>query len=244
MKALLPLFLLLILSIPAFSQTQIKGKILDKAQGTPLEFASVAVYLAPDSTLVDGGITDLDGNFSVEKLSPGTYYLIASFLGYSSRTFSGIQLERNQKLDLGTISLEINAQNLQAMDVQGQRISTDFRPEKQSFSAENFETAQGGTATDVLKNLPGVSINGEGTLSIRGSSGFVVMINGRPTQGDPMLLLGQLPANSIEKVEWLSTPGAQYDSEGKAGIINITTKKRGYRWTLPPNERSIGFSFH
>ena len=225
MKEILSLFLLLTLSIPTFSQTQIKGKIFDKAQGTPLEFASVAVYQAADSMLVDGGITDLDGNFSVEKLSLGRYYLIASFLGYSSQTFSGIQLERNQKLDLGTISLEIDAQNLQAIDVQGQRISTDFRPEKQSFSAENFETAQGGTATDVLKNLPGVSINGEGLLSIRGSSGFVVMINGRPTQGDPMMLLGQLPANSIEKVEWLSTPGAQYDSEGKAGIINITTKK-------------------
>ncbi len=209
----------------AFSQTQIRGKIQDKTQGLPLEFASVAVFKAQDSTLADGGITDLEGNFSIEKLPPGTYYLTASFLGYGTETISGIKLEKNQKLDLGVIFLEINAQNLQGIDVQGQRISTDFRPEKQSFSAENFEASRGGTAADVLKNLPGVSINGEGALAIRGNTGFVVMINGRPTQGDPMALLGQLPANSIEKVEWLSTPGAQYDSEGKAGIINIVTKK-------------------
>ena len=209
----------------ASGQSQIYGKIIDQASSNPLEFASVAVYSRSDSSLVDGGITDLNGSFIVDKLSPGNYYLIASFLGYSSKTFPNFRLDRNQILDLGTISLELDAQNLQAVDVQGQRITTDFRPEKQSFSAENFEAARGGTASDVLKNLPGVSINGEGTLSIRGSSGYVVMINGRPTQGDPMMLLGQLPANSIEKVEWISAPGAQYDSEGKAGIINITTKK-------------------
>ncbi|WP_026951750.1 TonB-dependent receptor domain-containing protein [Algoriphagus mannitolivorans] len=225
MKTVVIFFILCFSSAMAFSQTQIRGKIQDKTQGLPLEFASVAVFKAQDSTLADGGITDLEGNFSIEKLPPGTYYLTASFLGYGTETISGIKLEKNQKLDLGVIFLEINAQNLQGIDVQGQRISTDFRPEKQSFSAENFEASRGGTAADVLKNLPGVSINGEGALAIRGNTGFVVMINGRPTQGDPMALLGQLPANSIEKVEWLSTPGAQYDSEGKAGIINIVTKK-------------------
>ncbi|MFC0263805.1 TonB-dependent receptor plug domain-containing protein [Fontibacter flavus] len=100
---------------------------------------------------------------------------------------------------------------------------TNFETEKQSFSAENFESAIGGAATDILRNLPGVSINAEGQLSIRGNVGFVVMLNGRPVQGDPVTLLGQLPANSVEKIEWISSPSAQYDSEGKAGIINITT---------------------
>ncbi|TDQ18958.1 outer membrane receptor protein involved in Fe transport [Algoriphagus boseongensis] len=211
--------------LPAIAQIQIKGKVFSKSDGIPLEFASVALYNFQDSSLVDGGITDLEGIFLIDKIPAGNYYLVASFLGFNSQTIPNLQVDRNQKIDLGIIFLDQDSQNLQAVEVEGQRISTDFRPEKQSFSAENFEAAQGGTATDVLKNLPGVSINGEGTLSIRGSSGFVVMINGRPTQGDPMMLLGQLPANSIEKVEWLSAPSAQYDSEGKAGIINITTKK-------------------
>lgn len=163
-------------------------------------------------------------------------------MGYKSQIIPGIQLGRNEKKSLETLFLTSDLQELQGVDVQGQWISTDFQTQKQSFSAENFESAKGGTATDVLRNLPGVSINAEGQVAIRGSSGFVVMINGRPVQGDPVSILGQLPANAIEKVEWISSPSAQYDSEGKAGIINITTTRGATdgmylqingRWGLP-----------
>lgn len=148
-----------------------------------------------------------------------------SFLGYKSQIINEIKLNRNEKKILETLFLISDLQELQGVDVQGQRISTDFQTQKQSFSAENFESAKGGTASDILRNLPGVSINAEGQVAIRGNSGFVVMVNGRPVQGDPVSILGQLPANAIEKVEWISSPSAQYDSEGKAGIINITTIK-------------------
>ncbi|GAA0880361.1 hypothetical protein GCM10009119_33310 [Algoriphagus jejuensis] len=215
----------LVFTFSSFGQGQIFGKLTDRTSGDPLEFASVAVFRTGDSTLVTGGITDVDGRYLIPSLDPGGYYVHLSFLGFSTQTIPSFELSKNQKLDLGETQLSPDAQTLQAVDVNGQRITADFKPEKQSFSAESFEVAQGGTGTDVLRNLPGVAINGEGTLSIRGNIGFVVMINGRPTQGDPMTLLGQLPANSIEKVEWLSAPSAQYDSEGKAGIINITTKK-------------------
>jgi iron complex outermembrane recepter protein len=220
--------LLLVYSLWSFSvlaQGQISGKIIDQSTKEPLEFASIAIYSQEDSTLLDGGITDQNGKFFIQNLPYGKFYLIASFLGYSSQTITSIELSKNQKVDLGEILLVPGFQNLDGVNIEGLRISTDIKPEKQTFSARNFESAQGGSATDVLKNLPGVSINSEGVLSIRGNTGFVVMINGRPSQGDPILLLSQLPANSVEKVEWLSAPSAQYDSEGKAGIINITTKK-------------------
>lgn len=225
MKALLTLLLTFSLLGFSFAQGQISGSVKDKTVQQAIEFASVAAYSSVDSVLVNGSITNPEGNFLIEKLPPGSYYLIVSFLGYRSQKISGIQLNRNERKNLDTIFLTPDLQDLQGVDVQGQRIATDFQTQKQSFSAENFESAKGGTATDVLRNLPGVSINAEGRVAIRGNTGFVVMINGRPVQGDPVSILGQLPANAIEKVEWISSPSSQYDSEGKAGIINITTSR-------------------
>lgn len=225
MKALL-LFLLLTGFAPlTFAQGQLSGTIKDQKSLQAIEFASIAVYNLADSSLVNGAITDVKGKFVVDKIPQGSFYAVISFLGYKSQIINEIKLNRNEKKILETLFLISDLQELQGVDVQGQRISTDFQTQKQSFSAENFESAKGGTASDILRNLPGVSINAEGQVAIRGNSGFVVMVNGRPVQGDPVSILGQLPANAIEKVEWVSSPSAQYDSEGKAGIINITTIK-------------------
>lgn len=225
MKALL-LFLLLTGFPPlTFAQGQLSGTIKDQKSLQAIEFASIAVYNLADSSLVNGAITDVEGKFVVDKMPQGSFFAVISFLGYKSQIINEIKLNRNEKKILETLFLISDLQELQGVYVQGQRISTDFQTQKQSFSAENFESAKGGTASDILRNLPGVSINAEGQVAIRGNSGFVVMVNGRPVQGDPVSILGQLPANAIEKVEWISSPSAQYDSEGKAGIINITTIK-------------------
>jgi len=213
------------LPVLANSQTQVKGIVLDSSTQTPLEFSSVAVYLSYDSSLVEGAISAPTGEFSISGISPGNYYLKISFIGYKTKTLSGFSLVRNEIKDFGFISLVGDQQELEGVEVQGQKLTSDFQVSKQSYAAENFEAAKGGTASDVLKNLPGVSINGEGMISIRGTTGFVVMLNGKPVQSDPMMILAQLPANSIEKIEWITSPSAQYDSEGKAGLINITTKK-------------------
>ena len=225
MKALLLFIFLFAFTHFGFTQGQLSGIVKDKSSQRPIEFASVAIHSSTDSMLVNGAITDEEGRFLVDKLPQDSFYAVVSFLGFKTQIISGIQLSRNEKKTLETLFLSSDLRELQGVDVQGQRITTDFQTQKQSFSAENFESAKGGTATDVLRNLPGVSINAEGQVAIRGSSGFVVMINGRPVQGDPVSILGQLPANAIEKVEWISSPSAQYDSEGKAGIINITTIK-------------------
>ncbi|WP_026965931.1 TonB-dependent receptor domain-containing protein [Algoriphagus terrigena] len=209
----------------SYGQSQIRGKVLDELTRSPIEFASAALYQSGDSTLVEGGITDVNGDFLIENVGPGSYYLKVSFIGFRTLGSPVFDLGKNEKRDLGVLGLSPDLQQLEGVDVQGQKITSDFQLDKQSYSAENFEAAQGGSATDILKNLPGISINGEGQLSIRGATGFVVMLNGKPVQGDPMMILSQLPANGIEKVEWISSPSARYDSEGKAGMINITTKK-------------------
>ncbi|MBC6367995.1 TonB-dependent receptor domain-containing protein [Algoriphagus sp. AK58] len=223
MKALIPIVLFVGSLQYSFAQGQLTGVVKDQATLQPIEFASIAVYSSIDSSLVDGTISDPLGSFLVGNLPQGSFYVVVSFLGYKTQTIKGLQLSRNEKKNLETLFLLSDLQELQGVDIQGQRISNDFQAQKQSYSAKNFESAKGGTGTDVLRNLPGVSINAEGQVAIRGNAGFVLMVNGRPVQGDPLSILSQLPANAIEKVEWISSPSAQYDSEGKAGIINITT---------------------
>jgi len=97
--------------------------------------------------------------------------------------------------------------------------------DKQSYRADQFVATKGGSAIDVLKNLPSIAVNGQGEISVRGSTGFLVLINGKPVLTDAATVLGQLPANSVENIELITAPSAKYDPDGKAGIINIITKK-------------------
>lgn len=123
------------------------------------------------------------------------------------------------------IALKEDNQMLQEIEVKGEQLTAVTKVDRQVYDASKFEAAAGGTATDVLKNMPSVSINAEGDLSVRGSSGFVVLLNGKPVQSDAATILNQLPANAIKNVEVITAPSAKYDSEGKAGIINIITTK-------------------
>ncbi|WP_425638253.1 TonB-dependent receptor domain-containing protein [Algoriphagus yeomjeoni] len=219
------LLFIIVLGGPAFSQTGVKGKLIDQAENSPLEYASVAIYQTKDSLLISGAVTDQEGLFSLEDLKPGDYYLLAQFMGYESKTVSGVSITKNLLLDLGSILLIPDQQLLSEVEVSGKKFTTMNQVDRQVYNSENFLTSQGGTATDVLRNLPSVSINAQGELSVRGTTGFVVMINGKPTQSSPEALLSQLPANAVEKIELVTSPSAKYDPEGKAGIINIITKK-------------------
>ena len=97
--------------------------------------------------------------------------------------------------------------------------------ESQSFNADQFQNSIGGTALDVIRNLPSVNINIEGDISLRGSNGIIILIDGKLIQGDPNNLIAQIPANNIEKIELITSPSSKYDSEGKSGMINVITKK-------------------
>ncbi len=223
-KQLIVYFIFLLPSI-SFSQGSIAGKILDQRNLKPLEFASIALYTSLDSSLINGGISDESGRFELNQIGTGNYFLITSFIGFQSKIILVSNFRENKKLNLGEISLNADQVFLGEVEVKGEKFTGNFQVAKQSYSAEAFKTVQGGTAADIMRNLPGVSLNPDGNITIRGSSGFVVMINGKAVQADPMTYLSQLPANSIENIEWITAPSAQYDAEGKAGIINITTKK-------------------
>jgi ferric enterobactin receptor len=114
--------------------------------------------------------------------------------------------------------------SLEEIVVKGKKPPQSFKVDRQVFRAAEYANAANGNAIDLVKNLPAVSVNGQGEINVRGSSSFLVLINGKPTQGDPAFVLSQLPASSIENVELISSPGASFDADGKSGIINIVTK--------------------
>ncbi|WP_109830779.1 outer membrane beta-barrel family protein [Reichenbachiella versicolor] len=224
MKKLSAVLLIMLSAAMVYAQSGIKGSILDNTSSSPIEFASIAVYSIKDSSLVSGTISDANGRFELIT-KPGSYYVTAKFMGFETMTLSNVQVSKNRLTDLGTIGLKHDEKLLAEIEVTGEKLNTIHKVDRQVFEADQFQAAEGGTATDVLRNMPSVSIDGEGELSVRGTKGFVVLLNGKPVQSDPSMILDQLPANAVENVEIITAPSAKYDSEGKAGIINIITSK-------------------
>ncbi len=190
-----------------------------------MEFASVAIYKSLDSSLVTGVITDTSGYFQISKLNQGTYFIRTQFLGYQTRQSKDFTLNARQNLNIGNIHLEPSSQLVDELTITGTRINAMNKLDRQSYQADQFESAKGGSSVDVLKNMPSVAVNGLGEITVRGSSGFLVLIDGKPVLTDAQTALGQLPANMVNSVELITSPSAKYDPDGKAGIINITTKK-------------------
>lgn len=219
-------FLLLnFLLISNFITAQLSGTIEDIATHERMEYATAALFNEIDSTLVTGVISDAKGLFKIESIRRGNYYLEVSFVGYQMKFISAIQINnRGEVKNLGIIQLSISNQ-LNEVVVRADAATVVNKIDRQVFDAKKFQSAQGGTATDLVKNLPSISVDGLGEISVRGSSGFVVLLNGKPVQGNATTLLNQLPANAIERVEVVTAPSAKYDPEGKAGILNIITKK-------------------
>ncbi len=209
----------------AIAQTGIKGQLIDPIENAPIEFGNVALFSSSDSSLINGTVTLPDGTFEILEVKPGTYYLNAQFVGYETTTIAQIILSRNTILDLGSIALKTNQKMLDEIEVTGESVAMLYKADRQVYQASKFQSGTGGTATDVLRNLPSVTVNAQGQISARGTTGFVVLINGKPIQSDPQFVLNQIPANAIKNIELITAPSAKYDPEGKAGIINITTNQ-------------------
>jgi ferric enterobactin receptor len=233
MKLLFTLTLLFCLMATAGAQSQvvITGRITDQQTGQGLPFASVALYRSTDSVLVSGTLADAGGSFRFEKLNVAAYYLESQYMGYrKART----QVPASAgAVELPPVAMQPDGRVLDAVEVTGNRSAVESKIDRQVYRAGAFLGSQGGTAVDVLKNTPSVTVNSEGDITLRGSTGFLLLVNGKPVQTDPAVVLSQIPANSIENVEIITSPSARYDPDGKSGIINITTK------TVNKNSQSL-----
>lgn len=204
----------------------VSGRVIEQGSAVSLEYANVAIYSLPDSTLAGGAIAGADGHFEVDGLKPGKYYVDAKFIGYEHTKQGNIEISKeNLEVDLGTLELVPASENLQEVSVYAQDKPIVYDIDKKVVDPSQFPTTAGGTATDVLANTPSVVVDIEGNVTMRGSSNFTVLIDGRPTPFDAADALDQVPASTIRNIEIITNPSAKYDPDGNAGIININTKK-------------------
>ncbi|GAB3891680.1 outer membrane beta-barrel family protein [Larkinella knui] len=207
---------------------KVKGKALDAQTNAPLIFASVRLFKPADSSFVAGAITTETGDFSVDAAA-GTYYAVLEFIGYKPLKKSAIRLTReNSPLDLGTLKLAASASTLDEVVVQGEKSSMEFSLDKKIFNVGKDLANAGGTAADILSNVPSVAVDVEGNVSLRGSGSVRILIDGKPSglvsiKGGSGLQ--QLQGSSIERIEVITNPSARYEAEGMGGIINIILKK-------------------
>ena len=204
----------------------ITGSVLDQSTKKPVEFSNVILFNQKDSIQVTGTVTDKNGKFILENLSAGKYYLFVQFMGYQRKVFKSITISKDILThDLGNIYLKPSEITLQNVVVEGERSPISYQLDKKVIDVSQMHTAMSGTAADVLENVPSVSVDIDGNVSLRGSSNFQVLIDGKPSVMDAQDALQQIPASSIQNIEIMTNPSAKYDASGTAGIINITLKK-------------------
>ncbi len=210
-----------------FAQKQkisVEGSINDKHTLESLEFATVAVIDTKSKAVVEGTLSDEQGNFKLVCEAVDTVFIRVQYVGY--HTLDTIFQLSEGKHDLSLLlGLKPALESLKEVVVSAGKNAVSTKMDRQSFNVQQLGNTSGGTGLDVLQRLPSVTINAEGKILMRGNAEFVVTVNGKFTNLEAADVLAQIPANTIESIEILSSPSASYDSEGKAGIINIITKK-------------------
>ncbi|MEM6318980.1 MAG: outer membrane beta-barrel family protein [Bacteroidota bacterium] len=220
--------LLCTLNLVAFGQKNemtITGKVIENASQQPVEFATIMIGDPETKKAITGTTTDLDGNFEVTTKATN-FYVEISFIGYAAKQINDFT-PQNGKVNLGTITLFSDSQVLSEVEVRAEKSTTEFKLDKRVFNVGKDLSSTGASALEVLNNVPSVDVNIEGEISLRGSGGVQVLINGKPSviaseQGNA---LGTITADMIEKVEVITNPSAKYEAEGTSGIINIVIKK-------------------
>ncbi len=211
----------------AFGQGQVSGLVLDTDTGNPLEYATISLLQKGDSSLVTGGLTDTNGNFNIE-VNPGNYMLRIQYVSFETETISDVQIGEEPK-NLGEISLKPSTSTLSEVVVAGKKEQTILELDKRIFNVSEDLSNTGRNAADILDNLPSVTVDVEGSVSLRGSSNVRILVDGKPSGligiGDTGGLQN-LSGDMIERVEVVTNPSARYDAEGSAGIINIVLKKQ------------------
>ncbi len=220
---IISLFLFFTLNI--FAQNgSIQGVVIDKTTGETIPFANV-VLLKNNEFSTNGTVTDSKGAFVIKELESAEYSVVVSFIGFETDTIKNLKISKQQPtLRLGTIALAVAGVSLNELQVTAQQSTQKLSLDRKTYRASDFATARGGTAVDVLNKIPSVSVSPDGEVSVRGTTDFMVYLNGKPTQMDPSMLLGQIASDAIESIDVISVPSAKYDAQGKGGIINITTK--------------------
>ena len=224
----------------------VTGMLKEKASGIPVEFATVALYEAATGKMVTGCITDSAGLFRMEKIPAGTYYVEGSLVGCKPVKTDVLSVKKDRTTDVGILYI-MEGEQLSEIVVESRKPTFVTQLDRKVFHVGQDVTGTSGSASDLMQNIPSVEVDMDGTVSLRGNENVTILIDGKPsammgakTRGDA---LNQLSASSIERIEVITNPSAEYKPDGVSGVINIVLKKdakEGLNGVLSGNLGSYG----
>lgn len=228
MKYLFFLLFILTSNINAFAQRDVtvKGKVVEQGTNYPLEYATVTFKTTDNAKIITGGITDLDGNFSID-IPTGTYNIAVEYISYKTKTYNSRSI--TEDIELGTVALSLDVASLDEVTIVAERTTVEIKLDKKVYNIGSDLTTAGGTVSDALNNVPSVAVDVDGAISLRGNENVRILINGKPSAlagFGSTNIFNQLPAEAIERVEVITSPSARYDAEGTAGILNIILRQK------------------
>lgn len=222
---------MLFFSVSIFSQNpgKISGTVIDKTSKSPIEGADVTLHSIKDSAHVKGTNSDKDGKFIFSEISPGEYFVKANIVGYSFAVVKGIKLDAgNSAIELEPIKLAQGTATTEEILVESEKSEIQFQADKKIFNVSQNPMSQSGSLADLLKNIPSVSLDADGNISLRGNTNVKILVDGKPfgMEGQNRSnLIEQIPASGVESIELITNPSSKYEAEGVSGIINIVLKK-------------------
>jgi outer membrane receptor protein involved in Fe transport len=228
MKLVWIIILPILLSTHLFAQqSKLEGVLLDSKSKSPIDLATITIKNLMDSSKFFGAKSNEKGQFEIENVPYGNYKLQATSLGYLAKEVAVVAVN-NAQVSLGKISLVPNSKVLKDVTVSGEKATIQMTGEKKIFNVDKNITSAGGTAEDVLRNTPSVSVDMDGNVSLRGKDNVMFLVDGKPSAmfgSDVQTALQSIPASSIESIEVITNPSSKYDAQGMSGILNIVLKK-------------------
>lgn len=208
----------------------ISGALHDASTKEHVEYGNILLFKAKDSTMITGTITDAKGKFLFNNVAAGNYYIRASFIGYEDMFYPGINIsQRSADIKMGDLFIKPKMSGLEEVEIIAEKSLITNNLDKKVITVDKTMALSGGTATDIMENVPSVAVDAEGNVSMRGNSNITLLIDGKPASQAGISssdILNQLPASAIESIEVITNPSVRYDPDGTSGIINIVLKKK------------------
>ncbi|MBN2236618.1 MAG: TonB-dependent receptor [Bacteroidales bacterium] len=210
----------------------VKGNVIDAQTGEGVEYATVAFYNLRLKKITAGGITDEKGNFSIENIPMGQYEMKIEFIGYEPYVIKNLKITNEESEHIfNNLKISSKATDLNEVNITAERAVIVNKIDRKVVSVDKDLVSAGGTAIDVLENVPSIEVDTEGNVSLRGSQNLTILIDGRPSglsAESTGALLEAIPSESIESIEIITNPSAKYDPEGVSGILNVILKKNKF----------------